>query len=71
MIYLDNNATTHLAPEVQKTICNLFPEYGNPSAIHQAGIKAKEVIAKSKPPMTKQQYLQSLDGLFNEEDYQG
>lgn len=34
-------------------------------------VKAKEVIAKSKPPMTKQQYLQSLDGLFKEEDYQG
>ncbi len=34
-------------------------------------IKAKEVIAKSRPPMTKQQYLNALDSLFKEEDYQG
>ena len=33
--------------------------------------KAKEVIAGSKPPMTKQQYLKALDDLFKEEDYQG
>ncbi|MFH0846802.1 MAG: amidohydrolase [Chloroflexota bacterium] len=34
-------------------------------------IKAKEVLAKSKPPMTKAQYLKSLDSLFKEEEYQG
>ncbi|MFA5912273.1 MAG: amidohydrolase [Burkholderiales bacterium] len=34
-------------------------------------VKAKEVIAKSKSPMTKQQYLSALDSLFKEEDYQG
>ncbi len=34
-------------------------------------IKAKEVLAKSKPPMTKEQYFKSLDSLFKEEEYQG
>ncbi len=33
--------------------------------------KAKEVISKSKPPMTKEQYLKSMDSLFREEEYQG
>ncbi len=34
-------------------------------------LKAKEVIAKSKPPMKKDQYLRALDNLFKEEEYQG
>ncbi len=34
-------------------------------------IGAKEVLAKSRPPMTKEQYVKSLDGLFAEEEYQG
>ena len=34
-------------------------------------IRAKEVLLKSKPPMTKEQYVKSLDSLFTEEEYQG
>ena len=34
-------------------------------------LRAKEVLSKSKPPMTKEQYLKSLDSIFTEEDYQG
>ncbi len=34
-------------------------------------IEAKKVIDKSKPPMTKEQYLKSMDSLFKEEEYQG
>jgi amidohydrolase len=33
--------------------------------------KAKEVIAKDKPPMTKEQYIKAMDNLFKEEEYQG
>ena len=33
--------------------------------------KAKEVLAKSRSPMTKQQYLAFLDNLIVEEEYQG
>jgi amidohydrolase len=34
-------------------------------------MKAKEVLSKSKPKMTKQQYLSFMDGLMKEELYQG
>jgi amidohydrolase len=33
--------------------------------------KAKEIIAKDKPPMTKAQYIKAMDDLFREEEYQG
>ncbi len=34
-------------------------------------VKAQEVLAKSKPRMTKQEYLDTMDGLFKEEEYEG
>jgi amidohydrolase len=34
-------------------------------------VKAKEVLAKSKPKMTRQQYLDFMDNLLKEELYQG
>ncbi|MFH0847712.1 MAG: amidohydrolase [Chloroflexota bacterium] len=34
-------------------------------------IKAKEVLAKSKPPMTKEQYLSFMDSLLKEDEFQG
>lgn len=32
-------------------------------------VKAKEVLAKFKPQMTKQEYLDTMEGLLNEEEY--
>ncbi|MFC1898708.1 amidohydrolase [Chloroflexota bacterium] len=34
-------------------------------------IRAKEVLSKSTPPMTKEQYVKSVDDLFIEEEYEG
>jgi metal-dependent amidase/aminoacylase/carboxypeptidase family protein len=34
-------------------------------------VKAKELIKKSKPPMTKKKYLALMDSLLNEEEFQG
>ncbi|MDA8376499.1 MAG: cysteine desulfurase family protein [Planctomycetia bacterium] len=49
MIYLDNNATTQIAPEVlsvmQPCLENL---YGNPSSVHQAGQEARHAIEESR-----------------------
>lgn len=43
MIYLDNNATTMLAPEVRAAMLPfLGEEYGNPSSPYQLGMRAKE-----------------------------
>lgn len=34
-------------------------------------VKAKEVLAKFKPRMTKQEYLNTMESLLNEEEYEG
>lgn len=39
--------------------------------LYDNAAKAKEVLAKSKPPMTKEKYLNSLDRLLKEEEFQG
>lgn len=43
-VYLDNNATTALAPEVAAFISEIVNAYGNPSSIHKAGNRAKELL---------------------------
>ena len=36
-----------------------------------SGVKAREVLSKSKPRMTKQQYLSLMESLIKEEEYEG
>jgi anaerobic selenocysteine-containing dehydrogenase len=53
-IYLDNNATTPIAEEVQEAMQPYLSEfYGNPSAIHGAGKDAKEAIEKARRQVAK------------------
>lgn len=47
-VYLDNNATTPLRPEVREAIASVFDVYGNPSSHHHFGKKASEVIAEAR-----------------------
>ncbi|MDR1086939.1 MAG: IscS subfamily cysteine desulfurase [Endomicrobium sp.] len=48
-VYLDNSATTKVAPEVIETMQPYFGEiYGNPSSFHYFGRQAKTVIDKSR-----------------------
>ncbi|MFQ6613706.1 MAG: IscS subfamily cysteine desulfurase, partial [Fidelibacterota bacterium] len=48
-VYLDNNATTALAPEVRQALIPFFDqEYGNPSSIHRAGITARRTIQQAR-----------------------
>lgn len=48
-IYLDNAATTKMAPEVVEAMMPYFTEdYGNASAIYSFGAKNKEVIAQQR-----------------------
>lgn len=48
-IYLDNAATTPLAPEALEVMLPYFSEkYGNPSSIHQFGREAKVAIEKAR-----------------------
>lgn len=44
-IYLDNNATTRVAPEVLKAMLPFYGEvFGNPSSVHGYGQEAKEAM---------------------------
>jgi len=48
-IYLDNNATTQIADEVQQAMTPyLAGDYGNPSSIHNMGREAKEAVEKAR-----------------------
>ncbi|NOY65474.1 MAG: cysteine desulfurase [Nitrospirae bacterium] len=48
MIYLDNNATTPIDPEVKEAIIKGLESFGNPSSVHIFGRKAREVIESSR-----------------------
>ncbi len=52
-IYLDNAATTPLAPEVQEEIRKNFSEFGNPSSLHEPGRKMKEKIENIRENIAK------------------
>ena len=48
-IYLDNNATTQVAPEVLEAMLPYFTEqFGNPSSIHQFGNQVGRAITKAR-----------------------
>ncbi|HBD95220.1 MAG: cysteine desulfurase NifS [Spirochaetes bacterium GWF1_31_7] len=48
MIYLDNNSTTPLHPEVKNKIVSILDLYGNPSSAHQIGREAKSYIDEAR-----------------------
>ncbi|GHT34042.1 cysteine desulfurase NifS [Planctomycetales bacterium] len=49
MIYLDNNATTSVAPEVLETMLPFFKEeYYNPSSMYEAAMPAKHTIDNAR-----------------------
>lgn len=48
-IYLDNNATTALAPEVRDAMLPyLFGEFANPSSPHSAGMAARRAVGEAR-----------------------
>ncbi len=48
-IYLDNSATTRVCPEAASAALSVMTEvYGNPSAVHSFGVKAKTVLENSR-----------------------
>lgn len=57
MIYLDNNATSRIAPEVRDALLPLLDEeYGNPSSKNALGERAKEAV------MTARQHVATAVG---------
>jgi len=48
-IYLDNAATTRVAPEVIQAMLPCFGEaYGNPSSLHSFGLNAKDILEAAR-----------------------
>jgi cysteine desulfurase len=47
-VYLDNNATTPLHPEVKKTMIEGLEIFGNPSSMHSFGREAREKIEDAR-----------------------
>jgi cysteine desulfurase NifS len=53
-IYLDNNATTHIAEEVKEAMLPYLTQFhGNPSSIHVSGKEAKEAIETARRQVAK------------------
>lgn len=53
-IYLDNSATTRVAPEVCELMVKLMSdEYGNPSSLHMKGLEAENRIKQAKKQIAK------------------
>ncbi len=47
-VYLDNNATTPLHPEVIKTLTEAMENYGNPSSLHQFGRHSRTRVEQAR-----------------------
>ncbi len=47
-VYLDNNATTPLHPEVKKTLIEAMENYGNPSSLHQFGRYSRDKVESAR-----------------------
>lgn len=60
-IYMDNNATTPLHPEVKKAMTKAMGEFGNPSSLHAFGRRAKKLVEEAR------QKVASLIGASAEE----
>ncbi|AIB12312.1 cysteine desulfurase [Azospirillum argentinense] len=65
MIYLDNNATTPLAPEVREAMLpHLSGEFGNPSSPHAAGMAAKRAVGEARARVAALVGAKAADILF-------
>jgi cysteine desulfurase len=64
-VYLDNNATTPVDPEVEKTMLPYFREFfGNPSSLHKKGVEAMRGIEKARSKIADALHVKSLEIVF-------
>ena len=61
MIYLDNSATTALAPEVRDAMLAVWENVGNPSSLHAAGQAAKRKLEAARSSLLACAGLKSLE----------
>lgn len=53
MIYLDNNASTPLDPDVRSAITAALDLYGNPSSVHSDGRRARRAIEEAREEVAR------------------
>jgi cysteine desulfurase len=53
VIYLDNNASTQLDPEVRAAITAAMDLYGNPSSVHSDGRRARRAIEEARDDVAR------------------
>ncbi|MBE8221499.1 MAG: cysteine desulfurase [Bdellovibrionales bacterium] len=63
-IYLDNNATTPLAPFLKKILIKKMEDWGNPSSINQTGREPKKIIREARQNLAKLLKVSSLELIF-------
>ena len=61
MIYLDNSATTALAPEVRAAMLEVWDNVGNPSSLHAAGLAAKKRLEGARTSLLSSAGLKSTE----------
>lgn len=61
MIYLDNSATTALAPEVRAAMLEVWDNVGNPSSLHSAGLAAKKRLESARTSLLSSAGLKSTE----------
>jgi len=61
MIYLDNSATTRLAPEVRQAMLDVWENVGNPSSLHAAGLAAKKRLEGARSSLLSSAGLKSVE----------
>jgi len=64
MIYLDNNASTRLDPEVWAAMSAAAETFGNPSSIHAEGQRARRDIEESRAEVARLAGASAADVLF-------
>ena len=61
MIYLDNSATTAIAPEVRAAMLEVWDNVGNPSSLHAAGLAAKKRLEAARSSLLASAGLRSSE----------
>lgn len=64
-VYLDHNATTPVAPDVQKAMTDVLQHsFGNPSSLHTLGRKARGLVETARASVAKRLGCPSKNILF-------
>lgn len=64
IVYLDNNATTPLAPFLKEHLIKKMEDWGNPSSIHRGGREPKKHIREARKSLAKLLTASPLELIF-------